>query len=721
MSSKEKILFDFIKNHQYDKLINIIKTDDKIDLNEIDESGLYLIQYAILFRQKDLVALLISKGCKLDILDSDGRSIFYVPIKFGYNEIVKLLINFSNVVVGIPLLEMQDNKQNIPIHYAIMFNKYDIIEEILHSDSNINFKDIDGNTALHLLVKNIKSDKIYILKNMIAKKIGINHINKLGQNALHIAIDNGNYDVAKILLDANININTETIDDHLTPLIIATIRNDIKLCQLLLEYKADINYQDIYGNTVLNHAIFNKSKQIIELFYDKINVNLVNISGQISANLFFENDYDMDKLDDYRFKEILLKSKLNLQNSDGRTLLHNLIQHNIWENYEDIIVIKNNKIFIQDINGISPYDLLKKNYPNKLDKFINLVAISFYNHIIKNDVSTYKLKINCNFTDLNDKNNCIQTIKKYIIDTNTSCPEKKKSYCNDDITTNDIKFSSYVGIGLDIVCGLLYLKNKYPKVSTTLTSDFIENNNLEEYYKKNGIQKGLSDFLNYEIIWSFHKLFIPLNIKTTIDSFKNDATKEYLIFPVGIELSNGAHANILLYQKSTNTMERFEPYGKDFPPGFNYIPGNLDLNIKNLFNNYFNSDDNKFIYISPSEYSTKIGLQLLDSIEYSKEKNIGDPGGFCAAWSLWYAEMRINNSDIERQDLINRLINSIRLKRVSFRSVIRNFTKNITDLRDKLLTSANIDINKWLNDNYTQNEYDIIINQIIKLIGSGLV
>ena len=308
MSSKEKILFDFIKNHQYDKLINIIKTDDKIDLNEIDESGLYLIQYAILFRQKDLVALLISKGCKLDILDSDGRSIFYVPIKFGYNEIVKLLINFSNVVVGIPLLEMQDNKQNIPIHYAIMFNKYDIIEEILHSDSNINFKDIDGNTALHLLVKNIKSDKIYILKNMIAKKIGINHINKLGQNALHIAIDNGNYDVAKILLDANININTETIDDHLTPLIIATIRNDIKLCQLLLEYKADINYQDIYGNTVLNHAIFNKSKQIIELFYDKINVNLVNISGQISANLFFENDYDMDKLDDYRFKEILLKS-----------------------------------------------------------------------------------------------------------------------------------------------------------------------------------------------------------------------------------------------------------------------------------------------------------------------------------------------------------------------------------------------------------------------------
>jgi ankyrin repeat protein len=720
MSSKGKILFDLIKNHQYDKIITIIKSDDKIELNDIDESGLYLIQYAILFRQKDLVALLISKGCKLDVLDSDGRSIFYVPIKFGYNEIVRLLINFSNVVVGIPLLEMQDNKLNIPIHYAIMFNKYDIIEEILYTNSNINFKDEDGNTALHLLVKNIKTDKLSILKALIDKKIGINHINKLGQNALHIATDNGNYEVAKMLLEANININTETIDDHLTPLIIATIRNDIKLCELLLNHKADINYQDIYGNSVLNHAIFNKSKQLIELYWDKINVNLVNISGQISANLFFENDYDMAKLDDYRFREILTKSKLNLQNSDGRTLLHNLIQYGIWENYIEIISQKKNKIFIQDINGISPYDLLKKSGQDKLDKFIDIVANSFYNYITENNISTYKINIDCDLTNnkktTEQKNKCIQAIKKYIIENNISYPEKKKSYCMSEIITNDIKFSSYVGIGLDIVCGLLYLKNKYPNISTTLTSDFIQNDNLEEYYKKNGIQKGLSDFLNYEIIWSFHKMFIPNNIKSTIEKFKNDDSKEYLVFPVGIELSNGAHANILLYKKSTNTMERFEPYGKDFPPGFNYIPGNLDLNIKNLFSNYFNTDNNKFIYISPSEYSTKIGLQLLDSIEYSKEKNIGDPGGFCAAWSLWYVEMRVNNIDIERQDLINRLINSIRLKRVSFRSVIRNFTKNITDLRDKILAVGSIDINKWLNDNYTETEYDIIIKHIISMI-----
>ena len=34
--------------------------------------------------RKDIVALLISKKCKLDIFDNEGFGIFYIPIKLGY-------------------------------------------------------------------------------------------------------------------------------------------------------------------------------------------------------------------------------------------------------------------------------------------------------------------------------------------------------------------------------------------------------------------------------------------------------------------------------------------------------------------------------------------------------------------------------------------------------------------------------------------------------------
>ena len=722
--SKEIKLFDLIKNHQYDNLIQIIKGDDNIDLNEVDDTGVYLIQYAIMFRQRDIVALLISRNCKLDILDTDGRSIFYLPIKFGYVDIVRLLINFSNVVVGIPLFEMQDNFLNIPLHYAIMFNRFDIIEEMLNIKSNINFKDIDGNTALHLIVKNLKKENINLVEMMINKKIGINHTNKLGQNALHIAIEHNNMDICKILLDNDININTETLDDHLTPLLIATIQSNYEMIKLLLKYDPNINCQDIYGNSILNHAILNKSKQIIKLFYEKINVNLINISGHIALQLFFDNNYELDKLDDYMFKEILLKTKLNLQNNVGKTSWHYLVDNNIWYKYSDILLIKKNKIFIQDFDGKSPYDIICEKFIEQKDKFIYLIAYSFYQYIILNPAD-YKLDIKCskdllvkkNLSD-KEKKICIDSIKKLIVDSHISFPEIKKSYCINDLNLETIKFSSYTGITLDILVGMIYLKNKYNNVQTSLTADFISNEKLEKYYKSNGIQKSQFDeFLNFEIIWSYQKIFYPNILKQIIDTFIKDQSKQFLIIPIGIELSNGAHANILLYDKEHNSLERYEPYGKDFPPGFNYNPEYLDHNLKNLFINYFTDVSNQpFKYYKPSTYEQKIGLQLLDTIEYSKEKNIGDPGGFCAAWSLWYIEMRISNIKIEKGELLQKLINYIRLKKVSFRSVIRSFTKNITDIRDEFLNKADIDINQWLNDNYTEKQWNIIVNYLKKSI-----
>jgi len=724
--NKDNILFEYIKNHQYDKLIATIKSDIKYDLNEMDESGIYLIQYAVLFRQRDIVALLISKNCKLDILDSEGRSIFYIPIKFGYNEIVSILINFSNVVVGVPLLDMLDSYSNIPLHYAIIFNRFNIIREMLQVKSNINFKDNDGNSSLHLIIKSSKEDTTELIYMMIEKNINLNQVNKNGENALHIAVDTNNLIIAKLLLKNGININTETLNDHLTPLLIATIHGNIKMCNLLLEYNPNINCQDIYGNSVLNHAILNKSKQLIELFSDKVDVNLTNISGNITINLFFENDIPMNKLLDYKFDTILLKSRLNIQNNIGKTTWHYLVEKDIWEIYELILKEKKNKIFIQDIEGLAPYDIIIKNFPEKRDKFINLISESFFNYISRNLDESYSIKINSiekikKISDISkispsEKNEYMKEIKKLILEMKISLPEKKKTYCLNNVSFENIKFSSYTGISLDIIMGLIYISKKFNTIKTSLTIDFIDNPILENYYKSNGIQKGeFSDFLNFEIIWSFQKMFVPTTLKQIIIDFKADTQKKFLVIPIGIELTNGAHANIILYNKETNEMERFEPYGMDFPPGFNYNPSGLDTNLRNLFMNYFeNYNQMEFKFFSPYNYQTKIGLQLLDTIEYNKEKNIGDPGGFCAAWSLWYIEMRISNINITRNDILHKLINYIRLKKISFRSVIRSFTKNITDIRDSYLDKSKIDINQWLNDNFTSVEWNILIDLIKK-------
>jgi ankyrin repeat protein len=705
------IMFQLIKEHKYTDLIELINNDEKLDLNEKDDNNNCLIHYAILFRNIDIITLLISKKCKLDILDSDDRSIFYIPIKFNYTDIIDILLQYSNNVIGLPLLELQDKYLYIPLHYAILFNNFYAIESIINKSTNLNFKTSLEENALHLIIKSKINNKINIIKSLISKKININSCNLENQNPLHLAIDDNDIDVSKLLLDNDIDINIETTNMHYTPILIASINNNIDICKLLLNYKLNINCQDIYGNSILSYAIINKSKELIKLFYDKVNVNLVNVNGYVSLNLFFDNDYDLSKINNYYFREILIKTNINIQNLQGKTTWHYLIKYDIWDLYEDILIEKKNNIYIQDENNITPIQMIKENYSNKYDKFINLIIYSFYNIIINNNI--YKINTICNKIS---KDKCIQYIKNLIINKHISYPTKTKLFYINNIPVKNIKKNivMYTGITLDIISGLIYIKSKFNNIETSLTKNFINNQMLDNYYNSLGIVK-LNDFLNFEIVWSYLKLFIPTNFREILDSFiKSD--KKYLVIPIGLELSNGNHANILFYDKEKYELERFEPYGNNFPPGYNYNPKNLDLQINNLFSSLINND--KFKYYTPADYEIKIGLQFIDATEYQLYKNINitDPGGFCAAWCLWYVDMKLNNLSISRESLIPKLINQIRSNKSSFRTTIRNYTKNITDIRDKILSKSKLDINLWLYDNYTNKEWKDVCNNIIQFI-----
>ena len=62
-------IFDILKSHKYNDVINIIKKNENININIRDNTNSYLIQYAVLVNNIELVNFLISKSCKLDIYD----------------------------------------------------------------------------------------------------------------------------------------------------------------------------------------------------------------------------------------------------------------------------------------------------------------------------------------------------------------------------------------------------------------------------------------------------------------------------------------------------------------------------------------------------------------------------------------------------------------------------------------------------------------------------
>jgi hypothetical protein len=98
-----------------------------------------------------------------------------------------------------------------------------------------------------------------------------------------------------------------------------------------------------------------------------------------------------------------------------------------------------------------------------------------------------------------------------------------------------------------------------------------------------------------------------------------------------------AHANLLIYNKETNTIERFDPIGRS---RIVYDNKQLDKKLSLYFNKYGIS------YLSPNDFCPKFSFQKLQGREKSFKF------GLCAAWTLWYLDFKLSNSHIQDPKLL---------------------------------------------------------------------
>ena len=118
---------------------------------------------------------------------------------------------------------------------------------------------------------------------------------------------------------------------------------------------------------------------------------------------------------------------------------------------------------------------------------------------------------------------------------------------------------------------------KYKYVCSVLTTNFIENKYLCNYYISLGINtNSRCEFLNFEIVWVYFKLYVSENFIENFTKCLKNKKNKFIIIPLGIELRQGAHANYLIYDLQKKEIERFEPHGYRSPYKFNYNPIMLD-------------------------------------------------------------------------------------------------------------------------------------------------
>ena len=758
-------LFEYLKNEEYDKFeksLDFIKDNnisiDDIDLNMKDDNNNYLITYLILSNKHKLVEKLLEiESIKIDIYDSDGRSILYIPIKYNYEKIFKTLLDYNNKTIGVSICDVRDYNGNIALHYSIKIKKLDFIEELLKNNSNTLFADNNGNNALHLSVFTRELKIVDLILKYSIREVIINSRNNIGETPIHFATNLQEIKLVKTLINNGANINYQDYEHEYNILHYAINLSTNDIVKLCIENNIDINRQDVYGNTALHYCILENNVEIFNTIINsklQINVNLWNVEGKIPLHLLLKNSSNIKKeMLDY----LIENSNLNIQDNDYETCLHLICEYNIWENYYNILSKKKLDILLKNKNSNRPIDFILKLKEDKQKKFIDIVTDS-YLYLLENnkdkiwendwenickvgleelnfsneEISKIKqedVKIN---VKKNKKDNCKDIIKSKVISLIESNPKlcsmktfpvKRGKLCivldenNEESQNKNLQFCTFTGSTLDVLLGLIYLLKKHTNSCSTVPKDFRENKKLCDSYEDLGIiMSSRCELLNFEIVLSYNKIHFVDNFDNILDKCLLNDSKRFIIIPIGIEIDKGSHANYLIIDKELGEIERFEPHGANKPYGFNYNDNLLDKTIEKKFQEIFDEKLKKKIkYFRPVDFLPKISLQMLDIIE-KKKKKIGDPGGFCALWSIYYTDMRLSYPNISRKKIIKYIINTVKEQNLSYKNLIRNYGFHIIKIRDEILSKTSIDINDWINDSITNQQFDNVIKDINDLI-----
>jgi len=782
-------IFNLIKLQNWNDLLNIIETNDTdFNYNIQDNTKTYLLEYLIIFNQYKIIKILLKKNIKIDIFDSNNKSILYNVIKFNYFDILDLFINYNNNYIGYNILELEDSDGDIPLFYTIKYNNDEsFINIIINNMNNLYISNKSKENALMIAIKYNNYTAFKILIPKFLDNINFKNIN--GETILHYAVKFKTFEIFNYIIkifknnhfDKLINIiNYVDYKNNYSILHYVFYHIDEQFIKLLYDNNLLVhinpNLQDISGNIFYHYFINNIINiqninfSIIETIINinniikniKFNFNLYNIDGNTVAHLLASNVnfFVTNKLHDF-INFIITNTDINIQNYNGDSVLFILIQHNYWKNIKNILINKKLDIFLTNYKNKHIFQFINNKHHNDLETFIDIVTQSYIIQLHKSNKSNkwidyWDKKCSINYIKLN--NNDKKILSSLNIDFNNN-----KNICYDVIynkiklfielfiknTKNininsypitqkikklinnypNVNISSYTGSSIDILFGLLFLHNKFNNISSSLSLININKNIINcNNIKNNENNYKICDIINFQILWANKKLLLPssnsnnfvTHLNILIHNYKNNKNNiRFFIVPIGIELNINDnlyyHSNSLIFDFQNMEVERFEPYGCDSPPDFNYKPNLLDNALINIL------DDNHldFKYIPPHDYLSKIGFQKKEISEL-KNDYIGDPDGFCSLWCIWWIDIRITNPDIIRTNLVNMLNKELINNNYSYKKLIRDYSFYITKNRDVVFKKSNTNINEWINDTVTQINIDklnsLITNEITKIL-----
>ncbi|MBN2270416.1 MAG: ankyrin repeat domain-containing protein [Sedimentisphaerales bacterium] len=249
------------------------------------------------------VEVLLEEGIDVNAKDEDGKTPLHLAVQEDHKDVVQALVSKGADV------NAKDNKGMTPIHLATLRNLRDIIDLLISKGANVNTKNEKGETPLDIGGYNKEIAPLLIsagartstihnaalwglvseVRRFLDEGVDVNAKNEDGWTPLHLTAQAGRKDVMELLIAKGADVNAPNSKGQ-TPLQMVRRADEEtfkELMDLLLSNGANLNAKDDSGCTLLDDVALGRSEpEIFEFLLSKgadaNNIHLAAYRGDVN-------------------------------------------------------------------------------------------------------------------------------------------------------------------------------------------------------------------------------------------------------------------------------------------------------------------------------------------------------------------------------------------------------------------------------------------------------
>ena len=214
------------------------------NVNVVDKEGKTPLLSATLKKSELLVALLLEKGADVNY-KFNGQSLTDIGFSKGYYSLVTLLVKkggslggYSIVSAVKKLVEKVDSVRSIG-----QLQDYQIVKGLIKESVGLDAVGEEGETILHVLVKNYNPKLMYLLNMALSNGANPNIQDEKGRTPLHYAALSNNVGLIRILITQGANVNLPD-KNSVTPYQITTMLASVQVLKASKDEKVTVVSDD---------------------------------------------------------------------------------------------------------------------------------------------------------------------------------------------------------------------------------------------------------------------------------------------------------------------------------------------------------------------------------------------------------------------------------------------------------------------------------------------